>query len=420
MLNKIKNQLINVKTHPLFKGSFILLLANTFGSFINYLYHLISGRYLSLEDFGLLQSLISLSYFLGVILEAFSFSIIKAINKIKSNQILTFSRYLLKKIIPTSLLFWLIVLLTYPVLNSLIHINNYYYFSLFTFQIVTSFLSAIYLAILRSKLKFSQFSFVTLTSIILKTLSLTFFFIIGLRITSSLYSLILSGIFSLTFSSYLVKKIWPNSTKPLKNLDLKLKTNSTKSLITNICLTSLISTDIILVRFFLSPQMSGVYAATSVVGKIIFFISGPISLVAFSIFNLKKSKYNSKITFITSLSLISITSLLISIFPQFILQALYANNYNQAGTYLSLFSIFIFLYTIFNFIIQYLLSQEKKSAQLIPAIVAITQIILILIYHSNLKIIIINSIISIGFGLILSSFFAIKILYSIPSKKNVN
>ena len=61
---KLIKKLIN---HPLFSGSAIVFVGNMTANVVNYLYHLIMGRMLGPVEYGVLASLYSVLYLVGII-----------------------------------------------------------------------------------------------------------------------------------------------------------------------------------------------------------------------------------------------------------------------------------------------------------------------------------------------------------------
>ncbi len=398
------------------KSSLIIFSANLFAHFLNYAYHLLAGRFLSPADLGLLESFVALNYFLAVLISTFSLSIIHLVNQTPPNKQPTVISQLQRLSFKLTLVFWLIFLSLYPLLKSLLHLNNPYIFIIFSLQILFSFVPTLYSGLLQAKLRFTSFSLINLLSPLVKILSALFFFIMGLKVFGAILSLAVTSLAAAILAFLLVKKqLQLRPARPIK-LPRLFWQFSSAALITNLSLTSLYNSDLLLVRFFL-PQQAGFYAAASLLAKIIFFISAAVLTVAFPIFTLQaKNPARLKRSFSQSLALITILAFLgtalYQLYPEQIIK-LFANPaYSPAAVFLPAFSLFIFFFTLFNLFSQLLLTIDKRSAAVASLSTALLQISLIVFFHQNLLQIIHNSTASALTGLIAAIGVTLKLLYA--------
>jgi len=89
------------------------------------------------------------------------------------------------------------------------------------------------------------------------------------------------------------------------------------------CLSSFISTDVILVKHFFSPVQAGLYGGMSLIGKVIFYFTAPIPTVMFPLLIKRHAKNQSfNRLFYLSLFLVLIPSVLISGFYFYFLHLL--------------------------------------------------------------------------------------------------
>jgi O-antigen/teichoic acid export membrane protein len=188
----------------------------------------------------------------------------------------------------------------------------------------------------------------------------------------------------------------------------------------------LINIDVFLVKHFaenISPvggvsgaQLAGLYAALSVLGKIIFFLAGPIVGVMFPmIAELSESHQKHYPIFLNALLIIigisSIILICYFVFPSFIVKILYGKDYLPISHYLGRFGIMLFLYSLVFTFINYFLS-IKKTAFIYPlAIISLSEAVGLWFFHQNFNQII--NLLSIVMGLLLTIFI---LLYFIPKK----
>jgi len=154
--------------------------------------------------------------------------------------------------------------------------------------------------------------------------------------------------------------------------------------------TSLYTTDIVLARHFLPAQEAGFYAALATLGKIIFFASSPIVMVMFPMISEKHAngkKYTNLLSL--SLGLVFLVCLGVSgvyfLFPKLMINILYGSQYLSASASLWLFAIFLSLYSFSYLLTNFYLSIKKVRIVSLPMTAALLQIILISLFHQNLR-----------------------------------
>jgi len=400
-----------------FKASLIVYSATALGQFFNYLYHLITARFLSPADFGLLQSFVALNYFLAVLISTFSLSVINQLNQTKTSQLSATIAGLQRLAVKLTLGSWLIFLLSYPLLKHLLHLTNPYILLIFSLQLLFAFIPNLYSSSLRAKLKFTPFSLVNVTIPVIRTAAACIFLFLGWQVFGAIASMAVASLSSALLSLYLSFRFLSIN---IKAKPIKLKSNfwqfSLITFITTLFLTSIYSTDILMVRYLLSADQAGLYSAVSILGRIIFFASSAVYIVAFPIFSQANNRIQLKKSFLQSfflVALVALSGLLVyQLQPQLVIKLLFNPAYLSAIPFLPAFALFMTLYSLFHLTILFLLSRQQRSATWLVTLTALGQICLILLRHSDLNIIINNSIISISLGLLFSLTFAIKVLYA--------
>lgn len=411
-------RLRRLTSHLLFKGAFIVFLGNGLAGFLNYLYHLAAGRLLAPAQYGLLESFIALSYFLGVLAGPLSFSVIQFTGSLKENLIWPMVSRLERIFIKLGLGLWLGLLALFPVIKAFLHLEKFGSFTIFSAYLVLLLLLVIYQSVLQARLKLIAFSSVGVFVVLAKLIFASLFIFIGWQTIGALGGMLAGAIAAVILGRWLVVKHWQaTASSPTNKIDLKsgFWGYSLLSLVTNLALVSIYSTDILMVRHFFSPDLSGIYSAVSVLGKTIFFAAGSILMVAFPLFvkfkaNKKKLRqvYFVAFLFVTLVSFLGVV--IYQLFPQFIVLLLYGANYQEAGSFLPSFAVFISLFALFNLLIQFLLALKKNLAAWLAGLTALLQIFLIVGRHISLEMVIQNSIISVSLGLLLSLGFVIKII----------
>lgn len=384
-------------------NSLFVLVATVSGHFFNYLFHFLTGRFLPPDQYGLLESFLALNYFLAVIIASFSLSVIQALKTTSLKQLQRLSFKL-------TLITWLVFLLFYPLFNS-------YLFLIFSLQILFAFIPTLYVAIIQAKLKFKLLAILNFFSPFIKTLTAFILLLFGLKISGAIAGLIISGFLTAGLSYWLVRP-YLTITAPKKPDNLTAFWSASRlTFITQLGPTSLYVSDLLLVRFLFPADLSGIYAAVSIIGKIIFFISAAVLTVSFPVFVAQKAhpaKLKNSFFQATALTgLIGLAGLIgYQLFPGLIISLLYGSAYQPAVIFIFPFTVFMVILAFFNLNLQFLLALGQPSAGWLAGLTAIGQLGLIIFYHPNLPAIIQNSILAAGIGLFFSLIFSLKHLYA--------
>lgn len=408
MLKKTISKIKPIWQKKLVQGSMVILAGNLAASFLNYLYHLVCAKFLDPADFGLLESMVSFTYFIIVFTSAFSFAVVNLIGKSAKTEISLIIASLEKQALKLSMVLFAGLLAMYPFSRILLHIDSFWLYLIFSSQAFFSFIPAIYLASLQAKFKFVHYSLVGIFGSVAK-ISLTFVFLLwSWRVIGALAGFVFSGLAVMLAAKYLTARLWPKAGHKNEAGFVLAKTfwhYSLLSLVVNLCLISLYSTDVIMARFWLTPYEAGIYAALTLMGKIIFFGCSAILIVAFPVFtNCQKNKAllskNLGLTF-TLTTVVGLAGVFVyHRFPHLVILLL-GGKYNEAVVWLGYISWLGLALVLFSLIVQFFLAIEKKTAAYLSAAIAVVQVLFIVLKHSGIKDIINDSLLSLSIGILL-------------------
>ncbi|RJQ25248.1 hypothetical protein C4577_06115, partial [Candidatus Parcubacteria bacterium] len=386
--------------HPLISGSIIVFVGSTLGSFFNFLFNLFMTRNLSVADYGALAGLLSLTTVFGLIGGAFAPTIVTFAGGYFAKKEYDKAKSLFYKLSLLSFLLGFIIFINFILFKKQIgiffNISEVSLIPLIGLMILLGYMTIVNTAFLQAKL---AFSFLSISNFMSATLKLVFgvvFILFGFKLAGAIWANAFSGIIP-----YLLMFL------PLKFL-LSFKGSSVVEIkriilygapvaVSLISLTSLITTDIILVKHFFSPEDAGIYAGISLIAKIIFYFSAPVGTVMFPLLVRKHTrKENSNGYFLLSLLLVLIPSLCLSvvyfIIPEFILTTSTKLEYVKGASLLGVFSVLSVLYSILYLFTNFYLSIKKTTIFLPLGLGAIAQASLIWFFHNSFFQIIIISI----------------------------
>lgn len=406
----------------LVKGSMFILIGSVAGNIGTYLFHLFMGRLLGPEDYGVLESLISLIYFLGIPVGVLSLVIVRYVSSHKDNknEISLFVVTLARKL--ALLGFWalLVFLALYPLINHIIKVNSFLlvlgvgifsYFGIF-FTVSSS--------IFQGLTEFLKLSLLGVFNTWSKLIFAVILVLLGLRVSGAIFSIVISGFLSILFGYFMLKKYFSFSFKGSVRLSesfVGIKNYVASVFVFNLSMTSIYTLDIILAKFFLSPFEAGQYAALSILGKIVYFASSPITSVMFPLISERHAK-KEKITgiFLQSLLLVFAISLFVSflyfLFPRFMIGIMFGKDYLVSSNHLGLFAVFISFYSLSMVIMNFFLSIAKTKIVFIALAASLLQALLIFFFHSSVLEIVKVNIFSVSL-----LFLVLMLLFLIKQKK---
>ncbi len=149
------------------------------------------------------------------------------------------------------------------------------------------------------------------------------------------------------------------------------------------------NSDFLLVKNFFSPEDAGLYAAVSVLGRIVYFGALPLTIVLVPVIARRQalSIPTRPILVLLIGGGIGICSLLILIaliFAPNVLGLLYGDVYVTAADLLAPYALAASLYTLTNLVITYQLALGSGGETWLPIIAGLAQIILVILFHDSL------------------------------------
>lgn len=392
-----------------FKASFWIFLATGFSNAGSYLYHLLMGRLLGPENYGILYSSISLLYDISIITLPFSFVIIKFISSYKGkgdkNSISSFYYFLQTRFLLYGGILSILLLVLSPLITSFLHLPSI----LFAILTVVGFYLGLFPLLARNTLQglFNFFAVfvINVSEALTKIIVALIFVYLGFHALGAFM-----GIFASVLVTFLIAWFFMKREK-LKNIGKFSEGNkvfkySIPVFLTTLGFTSLFTTDVLFVRNFFPGVLSGYYSSLSVLGKIIYFGTFPIIMVLFPFV----SERHAKGTEFRHLLLISLLLgflvsfgivLIYYFFPDLMIGILFGKSYLAVSPLLWLFGVFIAIYSLSSILANFYLSIHKNTASFFVIFSSILQIILINLFHKNLGQVIEMSIISTSFLLVL-------------------
>ncbi len=391
---------------------------------VNYVYHLLMGRILGPVDYGTLASIYSILYVVTIIPSSASISIVKFIasakDKSERNEIyLSINRFVFK----LALTLGVLTVIFAPFISKFLNISNSLNVVLVAPILFFSIITLVNQSALQGALKFIGVVGPSLTSALGKIIFGLLFVFWGYSVLGAIWGVVIGAVLAYALSVFQIKTlgkiIHSGSNYKLE----KFLKYSLPVLLQSLAFTSFFTTDVILVKHFLSAHDAGIYAALSTLGKIIFFASSPIAGTMFPIITQRFSKGESYskvlLAAIGATAAISFgVCFLYLMFPKFAVEALYGAKYLSASQNLIWMGLFMAFYAISYLLTNYYLSVGKIGMVYFPLVAAALQIVGIAIWHGSIGIVIkISLFLMILLTLVLGSFLRYNLNYAKKDEK---
>lgn len=383
--------------HPLIMGSSIVFIGSFGASLLAYLFNLVMGRMLPVSEFGLLTALTSL----GVLFGVFQTSLLGIFAKFSARYYASDDRKGFSLLFSSGFRFvfifagvlTLILILSIPLLSSVLKIYDYILLVLIFCSIGISILYSFPAGVLQGEMQFKISSLLSILGPSIKLVLSMIAILLGFKLVGVLFAIFLSSLLPLLVGINIIKRSHKIDKKSSGDSSLfikELKSYSVPFFLSTLGLTIISYTDILFVRYYFDPVTSGQYAALSLMGKAIFYLTSPLQFVLFPLIIQKhEKKENILRTLLLAFSLVALISFVISmcyfLFPHLVLSVFFPSpQYHILAKYLGLFSLFITLFSLVSLFNNFFLSIGKTGIYKINLLGAIIFVFLIYIFHKDL------------------------------------
>jgi len=390
----LKNELIT--------GSIYIFIGSTIANIFNLFFSLFMSRNLSVEGFGILASAFSLISLIAIPAGSIIPTIVSFAGSHFAKEDYGSVKALFFKIIKPLLIvsvFALFIFITFAgYIGDFFKIADHSIIVIVGVAVAFAYIGVVSSGLLQAKLAFKYISFTSLIGSISKFVIGAGLVFLGLGVKGAIWAVFIAGVIPSILGFIYLKSVFISTIGKASKINFKsILSYGIPSSLAMLGMTSLISTDILLVKHFFDPLQAGVYAGLSLVGKVIFFLTAPIGMVMFPLVVQKHAKNeNYDNIFKMAIALVFFPSVLISIlyflYPDLAIIFFVKNKtYLSASHLLGLFGVFITIYSLISLLTYYFLSIKKTNVYIPVLIAALSQLLLITVYHSSLFIVVVIS-----------------------------
>lgn len=381
--------------HELVSGSIYIFIGSTIANVFNLFFSLFMGRNLTVEGFGILTSTVSLMSLMAIPAGSIIPTIVNFAGSQFAQEDYGSVKALFLKLTKPFLTVSFIVFLCFAIFANYIgdffKIDDQSIIVIVGITVALAYIGVVISGLLQAKLAFKFISFSHLMSTMSKLMIGATLVLLGFNVRGAIWAVFISGLVPLILGFIYLKFVWISKINKKSKINFKnILSFGIPSSLAMLGMTSLISTDILLVKHFFDPLQAGVYAGLSLVGKVIFFFTGSIGGVMFPLIVKKHAKnedYNN--IFKMAIMMVFIPSVFISAFyflyPDLSINFFIKNEiYRSASGLLGLFGVFIAIYSLITLFVYYFLSIKKTNVYIPVLLAALNQLLFITLYHSSL------------------------------------
>jgi len=386
----------------LFKYSAFMFIATSIVNVFNLVYHLFMVRALTPVDYGILNSLIALFMLISQPAGTLRTVIVKFVSMFDAHNEINKTKQLLsnlgKKVLIISGIIFIIILILSPRISIFLQIPSWKLIAPVAAILFFTILSTLFTGSLQGMQEFIYLGSSRIIGAGIKLVLSVILVAIGFSIYGALFGLLISAVFLLLFPLFLTvralkKKRISSGELPHHEPDINYKKVYKYFFpvsICNFCFMALTSMDVILVKHYFQPVMAGYYSIAQMVGKIILFLPGAISIVMFprvSGLNAKGKPtlhiLNKSLLYVGILCGTGIVASLL--FPEYILRILTGQFYIECLPLVKLFAIAMGLYALVTILIFYHLSIHNIKFAYPLVFLTALQALLIGLFHNSLS-----------------------------------
>lgn len=386
MLHTIKRHLKD----PFFRNSALFFSASMVVAFLNYLFHPILARVMSLQDFGDIEALIALSSVLSTFMSGFAVATVHASVNCEDKDECAAVIASLRK---TALIF-ILSIFTILVIGSQFFANQLHFSSPLLFIILGLVLVVGALQTFRNGYLQGQrdFKAVSLANIIQsggRLLLAALFVWIGWHSFGAAIGMLCAQIVSFAYVFLKTRQLLTKHATALGSDRVREELmNVGFFAIATLFVTILYNTDILIVKRFFAPDVAGAYSGISTMANIVYFVTGSFSLVLLSSVKRSDGGEARRRTFFKAVILITAIGgafvLLCLCFPQFLTGLLMGARYVPYAYLLPWLVLSFFFASLANVCVYFALALRKKGLTINAIVVSLLLAFLVAFRHDSL------------------------------------
>lgn len=384
------------------KNNIVFFIGSIAVAILNYIFHPIMSRMMSVEDFGEVQALISMTYIVSIFAIIFGTIAVNIVSNrdTSSDKHIKILSQLYKLALYVIGAFAIGIILLSPYLKQTLQFES----SLSFLPLALGMLVGIPFIFYSSYLKgIKDFGAMSLAGIIASSGKIFFAVILvffGWRVFGAVSAFALATLSALFYTLYKTRGKFRLSWREKFVYSPEIKKEFSYGLLIFFSLgfvTFLYTSDVIFVKYFFPPETAGLYSGIATIARIIFFATASVAGVILPTIKMKASYEENSAVMKKALIIITLMGIgalsVFFFFPSLIISLLIGEKYLALVNLLPLAGIYILLTSVVNLFYSYFLALRDRRLIIISSIGFVVIIGLISLNHETLKAIVIDYII---------------------------
>lgn len=357
-------------TNNFFKTNFLILIIANLANVFQYLYQFVTARGLNVEDYGVMNSVMSVSTLLGAFTIIIPFISSKIIIKNKGNLGEAVSR-LLFLILAVALLFMTVLLALSGVLANYLKLDDITPVFILTAIFASMIIMNTFLGIISGLLKYVDASIKRSSAAFFKfAFAYLIVMILGFGYNGALLSLVLANAIVALWGYMTVRKYvklkWVKIDRNFIGMIMEMLKYALPIGLSAFAFNFVSNIDIALVKNLLDSKSTGLYSVVSLLGKIAIFVPGVLVQVLYPQVSQEmkdgKSSIKSVLVIMGLTLFISVGYIItVSFFPEFIIKTLFGAKYIEGADVLTVIGMAMAIFAVVNVLFNFLLAKEKYT-----------------------------------------------------------
>ena len=402
---------------PYFRKSAIYFIGSMSVAFLNYLFHPLLAKRLSLADFGDVQALLSLATEMTAFLGAFTFAAVHAsVNCEEPGECSAIIHFLQKMAFAFLVIAFVSCIVFAPLLATSLHFLNAAPFVALAALLVTTTYYSIRTGFLQGQ---GRFVAVSLGNLIVAAGRIAFaliFVVVGWHAFGAMIGIVCAQAFAFAYVFWQTRRHLGVTSQETRT---KLSVERMKSELGYVALvgftmayiTVLYTVDVLIVKHYFSADLAGMYSGMATIAKIIFFACGPLITVLVSSIKRNGERQMRRRAYFKAVSLVGVIGgglvFVFTLLPNFIIAHMIGARYLPYAHLLPWLSLAFFGASLTNISTSFGLALRRARLLILAAFGTFTLIVLTVLHHANLDAIVQNMLF-VAVGSALVQFLAIR------------
>jgi len=390
--NRLTSIKAKVATDDMTRHGTVMVAFGLLAGFINYLFQLTMGIMLTPVQYGTLYSLLSLFVILSIFSAAIHTSVTKFASKFKAQGKLGRVNYLwrfsLKRALFIGLAMFVVLCALTPLISKFLKIDNNWYLIVLFLCVILAFVLPVNYGILRGLQRFLSLGGSNTLIACLKLAVGALLVYLGLGVYGGLLGFLIAQLVVFVVTLFFLKDLVRVSNEKVEISGLH--SYAGLALLAIAAFTVLTNIDVILVKHYLSPEVTGNYSVIAVLGKMAFIAPGGIVVAMFpktsELFE-TDSAHRPVLLKAMLLTLLLAGGVVIIYwrFPDVIVEFLFRGKYALASPdILFKYSVAMLFFAVSFLLMNYFLSLNQTKVAYSFVVAMLVQLGLIISFHSSI------------------------------------